>query len=63
MAGISIDQNLKHRWKWKLDPKGEFLVKYLSQWIEQWRVRGKQVVLRQNGTKLCLGKSMFSFGR
>lgn len=39
MAGIIIDQNRKHRWKWKLDPKCEFSVKSLSRWIEQRHVR------------------------
>nr|GEY50971.1 zinc finger, RING-CH-type [Tanacetum cinerariifolium] len=39
MAGISIDRNRKDTWKWKLDPKGEFLVKYVSELIEQRRVR------------------------
>ncbi|GJR72560.1 reverse transcriptase domain, reverse transcriptase zinc-binding domain protein [Tanacetum coccineum] len=39
ITGISIDRNRKDRWKWKLDPKGEFSVKSLSKWIEWRRVR------------------------
>ncbi|GJS28095.1 putative RNA-directed DNA polymerase, eukaryota, reverse transcriptase zinc-binding domain protein [Tanacetum coccineum] len=39
ITGISIDRNRKDKWKWKLDPKGEFSVKSLSEWIERRHVR------------------------